>query len=339
MSVPTFGADRVVEPPGALPQPAHRLDAAAPRRPHEIEIAVEALYLDSTSFRQIRESAGADPGRMAHRIERIVADRGKMQNPVTGSGGVLVGTCTGAGVAYPDAPVGRRVVSLVSLSQTPLAIEAAGPVDADAPRVPVTGGVAYLPCGAPLTVLPDDLPEDLAVAVLDVYGAASHVRDLAQPGQVALVLGAGHAGVLSIAAAREAVGSGGTVVAVDASAAACERVRALGLCDQVLEGDLQSPVAVAQALADAGVPPADLTVVVVNAERCELSAAVLTREGGSVLFFSMATSFTRAALGAEGIGRDVRMLIGSGYAADRGAYALDLVRASPELAGFFRPAA
>ena len=37
------------------------------------------------------------------------------------------------------------------------------------------------------------------------------------------------------------------------------------------------------------------------------------RDGGTVYFFSMATSFTKAALGAEGAGKDVNMIIGNGY--------------------------
>ena len=45
----------------------------------------------------------------------------------------------------------------------------------------------------------------------------------------------------------------------------------------------------------------------------------------------MATSFSAAALAADGIGSSARMLVGSGYTADRGAYALDLVRRSAAL--------
>ena len=45
----------------------------------------------------------------------------------------------------------------------------------------------------------------------------------------------------------------------------------------------------------------------------------------------MATSFSAAALAADGIGRRRRMLVGSGYSPDRGAYALDLVRGSEPL--------
>ena len=68
-----LGADRVLAPAGALPQPAERLDASGPVRPYEFEVAVERLCLDSTSFRNIRERSDGDPDRMAARILEVVA--------------------------------------------------------------------------------------------------------------------------------------------------------------------------------------------------------------------------------------------------------------------------
>ena len=54
----------------------------------------------------------------------IVATRGKMQNPVTGSGGMLVGTVEEVGPGSPlGLAVGDRVATLVSLTLTPLVIE------------------------------------------------------------------------------------------------------------------------------------------------------------------------------------------------------------------------
>ncbi len=81
----------------------------------------------------------------------------------------------------------------------------------------------------------------------------------------------------------------------------------------------------------AGVGPADLTVVVVNATGCESTAILLTADGGTVLFYSMATHFSTAALTADGQSADIRMIIGNGFAPDVGSYALDLVRRTPAL--------
>ena len=51
-----------------------------------------------------------------------------------------------------------------------------------------------------------------------------------------------------------------------------------------------------------------------------------TAQLGTVVFFSMATSFPAAALGAEGLAADVTLLIGNGYAVGHADYALDVLR-------------
>jgi L-erythro-3,5-diaminohexanoate dehydrogenase len=325
-----LGAGRVVDPAGALPQPAERLDASAPVRSHELEVSVERLCLDSTSFREIRERAGGDPRLMAERIAEIVAARGKLHNPRTDSGGILMGTVSAVGEHYEAPPaVGERIATLGSLTLTPLRLEAVHEVDPASPQVEVAG-TAYVFDRAAWAPIPDDLPPASALEIFDVCAAASQTRALAPADGTVCVLGAGHAGKLALAAARDVV-EGGTVVAVDADASAVERVSALGLCDVGVVADLRDPVAALNAVSAAGGPPADLTVVVVNASGCEPASILLTADGGTVLFFSMATSFSAAALAADGIGSDVRMVVGSGYSPDRGAYAIDLVRRSEGL--------
>jgi L-erythro-3,5-diaminohexanoate dehydrogenase len=325
-----LGAGRVVEPPGALPQPAERLDASGPVRSHEIEVAVERLYLDSTSHRNIRERAGGDPSVMAARIAEIVASRGKMHNPETQSGGVLMGTVTAVGDRHSSAPaIGDRIVTLGSLTLTPLRLEEVIRVDSASPQVDVAG-TAYVFERAAWAPLPEDLPAAQAIELYDVCAAASHTRELAPAGGTVCVLGAGHAGKLALAAARDAM-EDGTLVAIDVDAATVERATELGLCDLGVTTDLRDPLAALEAVRATGAAPADLTVVVVNATGCEPTAILLTADGGTVLFFSMATSFSGAALAADGIGTSARMLVGSGYSPDRGAYALELVRCSAPL--------
>ena len=46
-----------------------------------------------------------------------------------------------------------------------------------------------------------------------------------------LVLGGGHAGLLALAAARDALAHLGRVVLIDSDERICERARALNLCD------------------------------------------------------------------------------------------------------------
>jgi L-erythro-3,5-diaminohexanoate dehydrogenase len=331
-----LGTDRVVRPIGSLPQPAEELDPSPPVGPHEFEIAVERLCLDATSFRNIRAHSDADPARMGERILEIVATRGKMHNPETDSGGVALGTVTAVGAHFPNPPrIGDRVVTLASLTLTPLRLDSLVRVAPDSAQVEVTG-TAYVCASAPWGLLPDDMDSGTAVEIYDVYGAASHTARLAPRSGVVYVLGCGHAGKLAMAAARDTMDGDSTVVAIDVDERAVSRVRDAGLCDIGIVTDLQNPMTALAALRDAGAPAADLTVVVVNAARCEPFSILATREGGTVLFFSMATNFSTAALTADGMGHDVTMLIGSGYTPDTGKYALDLVRRTPALRAAMR---
>lgn len=324
--IEAYGGGRVLEPRGALPQAALRLDSTMPLQPFEMEIAVDTLCLDSTSFRQLVESNHHDPTLVARAIEEIVAERGKMDNPVTGSGGILTGAVRAVGASYPNPPkIGQRIVPLASLTLTPLSLAAVFELDLDSAHVPVRG-TAFLPWSVPWTSYPKDVPINAALAALDVGNAPVQTRSLIGPAtRTVLVLGGGHAGLLALAAARETLGPQGRTVLIDSSASVCERARRLGLCDISLSVDLRDAMGALGAVQALGIPRADLTVVVVNAKDCEAASILLTSDHGTVLFFSMATSFAKAALGSEGVSSNARMIIGSGYAHDRGAYALELI--------------
>ncbi|MGH3980650.1 MAG: L-erythro-3,5-diaminohexanoate dehydrogenase, partial [Pseudonocardiaceae bacterium] len=125
------------------------------------------------------------------------------------------------------------------------------------------------------------------------------------------------------AAARRA--GAGRLVGLVAHEGEARRLRAAGLADEVVVADARDPLAVAEAVS----PPADVTVVCVDVSGCEHGAVLATAERGTVVFFSMATSFAAAALGAEGLAADVEMLIGNGYVPGHAELALQLVRQQP----------
>ncbi|HKN96530.1 MAG TPA: L-erythro-3,5-diaminohexanoate dehydrogenase [Pseudonocardiaceae bacterium] len=318
-----IGLHRVLAPAGVLPQQADRLDADPEPWPDEVVLDVHRLNLDAASYRQLREAHGTGvPLRAA--VCDIVARRGKMQNPVTGSGGMLLGTVREVG---PESPlglvVGQRVATLVSLTLTPLRItDGLAGWDGESEQVPCAG-TAVLFGRSIAAVLPDDLPESLALSVLDVCGApalTARVVGRRDRPAVCVLGGGGKSGSLSLVAARRA-GAGRLVALVptDGEAAA---VRAAGLADDVVVADARDPVAVAAAVGE----PVDVTVVCVDVPGCEHGAVLATRDGGTVVFFSMATSFAAAALGAEGLAADVELVIGNGFVPGHAAYALDLVR-------------
>jgi L-erythro-3,5-diaminohexanoate dehydrogenase len=270
----------------------------------------------------------------------IVASRGKMQNPETGSGGMLVGTVEEVG---PESPLGLsagdRVATLVSLTLTPLVIEdGLARWDGRSEQVPCDG-YAVLFGRSIAAVIPDDLDPALSLSVMDVCGApaltARVVEEYVARGHgptVAVIGGAGKSGSLSLAAARDA-GARRTVGVVPTDE---ERklLEDAGLADAVVVADARDPIALRDAVAGAD-GPADVTVVCVDVPGCEGGAILATAPRGTVIFFSMATSFSAAALGAEGLAADVRMLVGNGYTPGHAAYALELLRADAGVRGLF----
>ena len=333
-----LGLHRVLDPPGVLPQAAWRLDTAAALWPDEVRVRVKRLNLDAASFRQLREAHVQDAAAMRSAVLDIVAARGKMQNPVTGSGGMLTGVVEEAG---PDSPlglaVGDTIATLVSLSLTPLAItDGLATWDGKSEQVPCDG-YAILFGRSVATRLPDDLSAELALAVLDVCGAPAltHRVVAAAPGgapAVAIIGAAGKSGSLSAAAARQA--GAGRVIGVVPHQGEADMLTEAGLADAVVIADARDPVGLSGAVAAAG-GPADVTVVCVDVPGCEGGAILSTAQGGTVIFFSMATSFTAAALGAEGVGADVTMLVGNGYVPGHAQLALDVVRAEPGVRTIF----
>jgi L-erythro-3,5-diaminohexanoate dehydrogenase len=322
------GLHRVLSPPGVLPQAAHALDARPRLWPDEVRIAVERLNLDAASFRQLRNKHGGDGDAVRAEVLDIVQTRGKMHNPVTGSGGMLIGTVEEAGPLSPlGLAPGDRVATLVSLTLTPLAItDALRRWDGRSEQVPAAGH-AILFARSIAAVLPEDLPAELALAVLDVCGAPAltarvtgeYLKRGSAP-RVAVIGAAGKSGSLALAAARQA-GARSTVGVVPAEGEAALLGKA-GLAGQVVIADARNPVALAGAIGE----PADVVVVCVDVPGCEGGAILSTAPGGTVIFFSMATSFSAAALGAEGLAADVTLLIGNGYVPGHAALALELLR-------------
>jgi L-erythro-3,5-diaminohexanoate dehydrogenase len=327
-----LGVHRSREPRGALVHIAGVLDATAPINEHEAELDVEMLAIDATSFAEIRRRSGADPDAMAAAIAGIVAARGKMQNPRTGSGGVVLGRvhAVGAGYQMGDLVPGELVVPLASLIAIPLVLDSVGPVDPASPLVPVRGR-AVVTGGTLCGRVPDDVLPAVALTIYDVYPVASYVRDLAAPGDHVLVLGAGHAGLLAVAAARAAVQDAGAVTVVDVAGAALEQATRVDPGVTAVRADVTEPLAVTGALAAQGGGPADLTLVCTSVEGAEGAALLVTAPRGTIVFFSTATRFAAAALGADTIGSQARLIIPNGLTADRGAYAFELVRAAPAL--------
>lgn len=334
-----YGIHRVLEPQGALPQGAWKIDNSMEIYDNEILIDVAALNVDAASFTQIKKEAELDETKIEAIMRDIVAKRGKHHNPVTGSGGMLIGTIAQIGTALEgkiDLKVGDKIATLVSLSLTPLRIDKVKKIHMDRDQVEIEGKAVLFESGI-YAKLPEDMPEKMALAVLDVAGAPAQTARMVKPGDTVVIIGAGgKSGTLCMYEARKRAGVSGTVIGIGHSERSCERMREMGWADHILQIDATNAVAVMEGVAAVtGGKMADLTINCVNIPGTEMSSILATRDFGKIYFFSMATSFTAAALGAEGVGKDVEMIVGNGYAKDHAAISLELLRESPKLKKLF----
>ncbi|MBK8172550.1 MAG: L-erythro-3,5-diaminohexanoate dehydrogenase [Sandaracinaceae bacterium] len=335
-----FGSHRAVEPQGSLPQAAQKLDNDFSKFfETEMLLDVETLNIDAASFRQMEEAsiAEGDAG-VVRLVQETVNARGKQHNPVTGSGGMLLGRVARVGSARTGdaAKVGDRVATLVSLSLTPLRIDSVSKVHKVAAQLEIKGQAVLFASGA-YAVLPSDMSERLALAALDVAGAPPQVARICKEGESVLILGAGgKSGILCAYEARKHVGPKGRVVGVESYEPFARDLAELDLCDEILVCDARDPLAVREmALAANAGREYDRSISCVNVPDAEMSCILSTRDRGMIYFFSMTTSFTRAALGAEGVGKDVDMIVGNGFAAGHAEHTLNLLREAPEIRALF----
>ncbi|MEF3695024.1 MAG: zinc-binding dehydrogenase [Candidatus Cloacimonadota bacterium] len=340
-----YGTHRVIEPKGVLPQPARVLDNNMTEIwDNELLLDVIRLNVDSASFHQIKNKLMAqghedmEKAFAEHAIE-LTNRTGKHKNEDTGSGGMLIGRVAAIGPNFEmkdQIKVGDKVASLVSLSLTPLKINKVKRVLLDKDQVEIEGQAILFSSGI-YAKLPDDMDENLALSVLDVAGAPAQAERLCKPGDTVVIIGAnGKSGVLCNAVARERVGVSGQVIGIVRKESYIPTCKETG-CHEVVIADATDAIRIQKEVSRlTNGKMADVVINVVNVEDTELPSVMACRDRGIVYYFSMATSFTRAALGAEGIGADVDMILGNGYAHNHAMISLDLLRRNPTLMKLFQ---
>lgn len=334
-----YGTHRVIEPPGSLPQSAKRISNEMDLYDNEILIDVNYLNIDSASFRQIEEYSKGDIEKIKIFILKIVEERGKLQNPVTGSGGMLTGTVEKIGEKLMDKnqlKEGDNIATLVSLTLTPLKIKKILKVEPEIERLKIQGKAILFESGV-YAKLPEDFEETVALAVFDVAGAPAQVAKIVQKGSSVLILGAtGKSGLLCAYEAKKRAGIEGRIIGQARNSDKARFLKETGFFHDVILADVLNPIEILNKTLEAtDGKEVDIAINCLSIPNTELSTILPVRENGIVYYFSMATSFTKAALGAEGVGKDVTMIIGNGYSRGHAELALNELRESPILRKIF----
>ncbi|MCI7328040.1 MULTISPECIES: zinc-binding dehydrogenase [Hornefia] len=333
-----YGTHRVISPKGVLPQPADVIDNDMEIYDNEVKINVKTLNIDSASFTSVCDHAcgkkpaditsDEDKKAVADTMLGIVAKAGKHKNPWTGSGGMLIGTVEEIGPNWKgDLKVGDKIATLVSLSLTPLVIDEILEMRPAIDQVDIKGHAILFQSGI-YAKLPDDMEEGLALSALDVAGAPAQAAKLCQLGQTVLVIGGGgKSGLLCLYEAKKRVGVTGKVICAAGSQKSEDRARNLDLADEYFHMDATDAVGMYEKIMElTDGQLCDVVINCVNIENTEMASILTCKDDGTVYFFSMATSFTKAALGAEGVGKDVNMIIGNGYTKGHAEVTLQVLR-------------
>lgn len=332
-----YGTHRVIEPEGVLPQPADKVDNTMEIFDNEVLIDVHTLNIDSASFTEIEKRADGDVEEIKKIIMDIVETTGKHKNPWTGSGGMLIGKVKEVGPNFEgDLKAGDKIATLVSLSLTPLKLEEILEVRPEIDQVDVVGQAILFQSGI-YAKLPKDIPQTLALSVLDVAGAPAQTAKICKPADTVVVLGGGgKSGILCCWQAKKQVGINGKVICVDGFKQSINRAMSVNCADEYLVVNATDAVAMYKEIMEVTDGElADVVINVVNIPNTEMASILACKDGGLVYFFSMATSFTKAALGAEGVGKDVNMLIGNGYTKGHANVALQVLREDERIRNLF----
>ena len=343
-----YGTHRVISPKGVLPQPADVIDNDMEIYDNEVKINVQTLNIDSAAFTEIcKQVLNKKPAeietqeekdKVAECMKGIVAKAGKHKNPWTGSGGMLIGTVEEIGPEWKgDLKVGDKIATLVSLSLTPLVIDEILEMRPAIDQVDIKGHAILFQSGI-YAKLPDDMEDGLALSALDVAGAPAQAAKLCQLGQTVLVIGGGgKSGLLCLYEAKKRVGVTGKVICAAGSQKSEDRARNLDLADEYFHIDATDAVGMYEKIME--LTNGELCDVVINCvsiENTEMASILSCKDDGTVYFFSMATSFTKAALGAEGVGKDVNMIIGNGYTKGHADVTLQVLREHEGLRKLFQ---
>ncbi|MDI3541053.1 MAG: L-erythro-3,5-diaminohexanoate dehydrogenase [Thermosediminibacterales bacterium] len=331
-----YGSHRAIDPPDCMPQYAWKIDNSVDiLYDNELLINVDTLNINSTSFYQIRTECQNDIETIKRKILNIVDTRGKLHNPVTGSGGMLIGNIEKIGEKLKNKiniNVNEKIATLVSLSLTPLKIYKINDINMDTGQVNIEGKAILFESGI-FVKIPLDLPQNLTLAILDCAGVPAKTAELVKPKDNVLILGAGgRTGLLAMYETKKHLGKTGKIIAFGHTDESCKRIEKTGLADVIVQGDATDPLTSLKKIKKAtNSLLADKTINCINVPGTEMTSILATKQKGTIFFANLATSFNVAALGAEGVGKDVDMLIYRGYVENHAEIAFQLLRENPDL--------
>ena len=329
-----YGNHRCLDSIHSFPDSTWKLDNTPNIYENEILIDVFLLNIDLDSFMQIYVECDGNKNKMSEKIIEIVNMRGKLHNPITGTGGILCGTVIKIGKQYINKyklQEGDKIISLASLTLTPLFIEKIIDIDCHSCQIKIQGKAILFP-NSPLIKLTNSLPLKLIMAVLDEAGAPIQSFNLSKPGDNILIMGAfSKIGLMCAYAARKKIGNNGRIVGISNSKEHEFFNRCLdNIFDDIYYYDALKPLESYEEITKKE-SQFNLTLNCVNYFGTEMLSLLCTKEGGTIYLASLASNYKTICLSAEGIAKDVNIIAYKGYTMGHADFTIKLLEENNDL--------
>ena len=332
-----FGADRVIEPKGAVPVTAWRIDNRREIGSAEIRIRLETVHVEWDNFNQICSHCGYDEVKIKARIMQIIDERGKLHNPYTGSGGLFMGVIdeVGEDVELGDLKVGDRVFSLSSLTGVAMHVETITEVDLNYGQIICTG---YVICFETTTIIKYDGKTDpkYLLSAIDEEGNFLGVQQTieARKAQRVAIIGGNPVTVLMYAQMlTDCYGKGNHVIAI------MEKSSLRNLTEQELTAaflpvikqtyfvDISHPIESYEKILSKQEDrqPMDAVINLEDILGSETIATLLVKEKGIVFYTSLKNNYSVGILVSDCLGKEVVTYALEGYVENAYDFATELV--------------
>lgn len=337
-----FGADRVVEPAGAIPSMAWKLDNSKTIGPAEARIALRAIKLEGNNFNQICSSCQYNETKIAERITDIAAKRGKLQNPYTQSSGVLYGVVDQVGRGWNGEPLqkGDPVVSLTSTAGFPVFIESISKIDFNYGMI-WCEGYAIVFESAKLARMPENISAGPFLCAIDAEGSLVDLRDALVerlPEKIG-IMGSNLVDMMLYAqmvrVAERTVGVHSRIVAVVEKCSLSyinekEFLKVFsGVIDMVYFADMARPIESAEKIlkAEGGIQ-ADAVINLEDIRGAESAGALMVRDMGFLFHAGVKGNYFQSLIAADCLGKEITSYALDGYSKDACELAVRIVRES-----------
>lgn len=329
-----YGSHRCIEPRNSFPNQAWKLDNSCEICDDEALLEVTLLNIDSNSFKQIYVECDENISNIKNKIFDIVRNRGKLHNPITNTGGILLGQIINMGRSFMsehDLSIGDRIISLSSLTLTPLNIEEISEIDINSGQA-IIKGKAILFSHSPYIKIPSDLPINLMLSVLDEAGAAMQCFNLAKKNTNILVIGAsGKIGLMCAFAMRKKIGTSGRIIGVRSpSGDSSFRSDLSEIYDEVYYTDILKPIEALKNIKEAE-NSFDLVINCINVVGTEMFSILSTKDEGSLYLASLGNNYKSLCSSAEGLAKDINIIAYKGFSKNHANFTIELLREYPLL--------